>query len=155
MVQCTLMHTQHQHPSYRQAGLDRIIHNFGDLLNDKKTLIIIIRSMEEQRGFTIRDKSNVGSLLVVALHVRMDYLTEYVCVCVCACPCKYITFIMCPLVSRVLKSLLAELIRKTVANSYPKLLLRRTESVAERILTNWLAFCLHGYLMVSQQFHEI
>ena len=49
---------------------------------------------------------------------------------------------------RVLRSLLSELIRRTVANSYPKLLLRRTESVAEKMLTNWLAFCLHGYIMV-------
>ena len=36
----------------------------------------------------------------------------------------------------------------TVTQSYPKLLLR-TESVAERMLTNWLTFCLHGYIMVS------
>ena len=52
--------------------------------------------------------------------------------------------------SSVLKSLLSELIRKTVQTSYPKLLLRRTESVAEKMLTNWLAFCLHGYVMVSK-----
>ena len=31
----------------------------------------------------------------------------------------------------------------TVTHSYPKLLLRRTESVAKRILTNWLTFYLH------------
>ena len=37
-----------------------------------------------------------------------------------------------------------------MTQSYPKLLLRRTESVAERILTNWLTFCLHGYIMVRQ-----
>ena len=50
---------------------------------------------------------------------------------------------------RVLRALLSELIRRTVTQSYPKLLLRRTESVAERMLTNWLTFCLHGYIMVS------
>ena len=44
---------------------------------------------------------------------------------------------------------MSELIRRTVTQSYPKLLLRRTESVAERMLTNWLTFCLHGYIMVS------
>ena len=37
-----------------------------------------------------------------------------------------------------------------MTQSYPKLLLRRTESVAERMLTNWLTFCLHGYIMVRQ-----
>ena len=48
----------------------------------------------------------------------------------------------------VLKRLLTQLIRKTVANSIPKLLLRRTESIAEKMLTNWLAFCLQGYVQV-------
>ncbi len=48
----------------------------------------------------------------------------------------------------VLKSLLSDVINKTVTSSSPKLLLRRTETVAERMLTNWLAFCLHGYIMV-------
>ena len=52
---------------------------------------------------------------------------------------------------RVLRALLGELIRRTVTQSYPKLLLRRTESVAERMLTNWLTFCLHGYIMVRQR----
>ena len=52
--------------------------------------------------------------------------------------------------SSVLRSLLSELIRRTVQTSYPKLLLRRTESVAEKMLTNWLAFCLHGYVMVRE-----
>ena len=51
-------------------------------------------------------------------------------------------------INSVLKKLLTQLIRKTVANSIPKLLLRRTESIAERMLTNWLAFCLQGYIMV-------
>ena len=36
----------------------------------------MIRSMEQERGFTIRDKSLVGSLLVVALINRFDYATE-------------------------------------------------------------------------------
>lgn len=54
------------------------------------------------------------------------------------------------LLYRILRALLGELIRRTVTQSYPKLLLRRTESVAERMLTNWLTFCLHGYIMVSE-----
>lgn len=54
-------------------------------------------------------------------------------------------------VCSVLKKLLTQLIRKTVSNSIPKLLLRRTESIAEKMLTNWLAFCLQGYIMVSKE----
>ena len=41
-----------------------------------QVLLIFIRSMEEQRSFSIRDKSQVGSLLMVALHTRLDYATE-------------------------------------------------------------------------------
>lgn len=48
----------------------------------------------------------------------------------------------------VLKKLLSQLIRKTVSHSIPKLLLRRTESIAEKMLTNWLAICLQSYIMV-------
>ena len=44
--------------------------------------------------------------------------------------------------------LLSDLIHRAIAKS-PKLLLRRTESVAEKMLTNWLAFCLHGYIVVG------
>ena len=45
--------------------------------------------------------------------------------------------------------LMSDLITKAISKSSPKLLLRRTESVAEKMLTNWLAFCLHGYIVVS------
>lgn len=50
---------------------------------------------------------------------------------------------------RILKTLLSDLIHRAISKSNPKLLLRRTESVAEKMLTNWLAFCLHGYIVVS------
>ena len=36
-------------------------------------------------------------------------------------------------------------------NSHPKLMLRRTESVAEKMLANWLAFLLYPYLLVSAE----
>ena len=107
-------------------------------------LLLFIRTLEEQRSFSIRDKSLVGSLLMVALHNRLDYATEYV---------SMVTAIAIgnpPLPShRILKMLLHDLITKAISKSSPKLLLRRTESVAEKMLTNWLAFCLHGYIVVG------
>lgn len=51
---------------------------------------------------------------------------------------------------RILKRLVSDLVRRTVADSYPKLLLRRTESVAEKLLSSWLAFTLHGYVVVRK-----
>lgn len=55
-----------------------------------------------------------------------------------------------PSTHSVLQTLLSELMRKSLNNkSHPKLLLRRTESVAEKMLANWLAFLLFPYLLVS------
>jgi len=51
----------------------------------------------------------------------------------------------------VLKTLLAELIDRCVhgRGSSPKLLMRRTECVAEKMLTNWFTFLLYRFLKVS------
>ena len=69
--------------------------------------------------------------------------------------CTYMYYSMLLILHiRVLRNLLSELIRRAVANSCPKLLLRRTESVAEKMLTNWLSFCLHGYIMVCVGVHH-
>lgn len=61
-------------------------------------------------------------------------------------------FYICNVLISVLKTLLAELIERAVAGRYhPKLLLRRTESVAEKMLTNWFTFLLYRFLRVSWQ----
>uniref|UniRef100_A0A8C4Y585 Plexin cytoplasmic RasGAP domain-containing protein n=1 Tax=Gopherus evgoodei TaxID=1825980 RepID=A0A8C4Y585_9SAUR len=71
----------------------------------------------------MRDRGAVASLTLVALQGRLDYATG------------------------VLKQLLADLIEKNLQNrAHPKLLLRRTESVAEKMLTNWFTFLLHRFL---------
>ncbi|XP_063102683.1 plexin-A3 isoform X5 [Cavia porcellus] len=47
----------------------------------------------------------------------------------------------------LLKQLLADLIEKNLeSKNHPKLLLRRTESVAEKMLTNWFTLLLHKFL---------
>jgi len=49
----------------------------------------------------------------------------------------------------VLKTLLAELIERAMdCGNHPKLLLRRTDSVAEKMLTNWFTFLLYRFLQV-------
>lgn len=68
--------TNSQVPSQRRVAVERAIRDFGDLIHDKKVLLIFIHTLEEQRGFSIRDKSIVGSLLMVALHNRLGYATE-------------------------------------------------------------------------------
>ena len=84
-----------------------------------------IQTMETDNTFTMKDRTEVASLLMVVCQDRMDYATD------------------------ILKRLLSILIRRSIGKSHPKLLLRRTESVAEKLLTNWLAFCLHQHIQDS------
>ena len=56
--------------------MNRALEDFNYLIHDKKVLLLLVRSLEEERSFNIRDKSVVGSLLVVALINRFDYATE-------------------------------------------------------------------------------
>lgn len=46
----------------------------------------------------------------------------------------------------ILKCLLLRLIEKSVNTKHPQLMLRRTESVVEKMLTNWMALCMYSYL---------
>jgi hypothetical protein len=50
---------------------------------------------------------------------------------------------------------LAELIERAIEGkgTPPKILLRRTESVAEKMLTNWFTFLLHKFIKVSLVFN--
>uniref|UniRef100_A0A3B4AWH7 Plexin cytoplasmic RasGAP domain-containing protein n=1 Tax=Periophthalmus magnuspinnatus TaxID=409849 RepID=A0A3B4AWH7_9GOBI len=70
----------------------------------------------------------LASLLTVALHSDLSYLTE------------------------VMEVLLKDLMQQS-SNTQPKLLLRRTESTVEKLLTNWMSICLYGFLRegVGQQ----
>ncbi|KAG7268003.1 hypothetical protein CRUP_022440 [Coryphaenoides rupestris] len=55
-------------------------------------------------------------------------------------PLEYYTTIM--------KDLLVDLIDAS-ASKNPKLMLRRTESVVEKMLTNWMSICMYSYLKVG------
>jgi len=65
---------------------------------------------------------NVASLLMVVLMNKMDYATD------------------------ILRSLLLRLIDKSVMSKNPHMMLRRTESVVEKMLTNWMALNMYTYL---------
>ncbi|XP_025108035.1 plexin-A4-like isoform X2 [Pomacea canaliculata] len=103
--------------------VDRGMRQFSALASNKTFLLIFIRTLESNKSFHLRDRVNVASLISVALQTQMEYATE------------------------ILKTLLAELIEKTVeSKNTPKLLLRRNESVAEKMLTNWFTFLLYKFL---------
>ncbi|XP_029689781.1 plexin-A1-like isoform X2 [Takifugu rubripes] len=106
-----------------QANVEKALMLFGQLLTKKNFLLIFIRTLESQRSFSMRDRGNVASLIMTALQGEMEYATG------------------------VLKQLLSDLIdRNLESKNHPKLLLRRTESVAEKMLTNWFTFLLYKFL---------
>ncbi|XP_061645508.1 plexin-A2 isoform X1 [Phyllopteryx taeniolatus] len=106
-----------------QQNVEKALKLFGQLINNKVFLLTFIRTLEMQRSFSMRDRGNVASLIMTALQGRLEYATD------------------------VLKHLLSDLIdRNLESKNHPKLLLRRTESVAEKMLTNWFAFLLHRFL---------
>ncbi|XP_038638490.1 plexin A3-like [Scyliorhinus canicula] len=105
------------------ANVEKALRIFGQLLNNKVFLLTFVRTLEAQRSFSMRDRGNVASLVMTALQGKMQYATV------------------------VLKQLLSDLIEKNLENkNHPKLLLRRTESVAEKMLTNWFTFLLYRFL---------
>ncbi|XP_032121121.1 plexin-B3 isoform X1 [Sapajus apella] len=92
-----------------------------NLLNSKLFLLTLIHTLEEQPSFTQRDRCHVASLLSLALHGKLEYLTD------------------------IMRTLLGDLAAHYVHRN-PKLMLRRTETMVEKLLTNWLSICLYAFL---------
>ncbi|CAB1427975.1 unnamed protein product [Pleuronectes platessa] len=110
-------------PGSGQANVEKALKQFAQLVNNKLFLLTFIRTLELQRSFSMRDRGYVASLIMTALQGRLEYATD------------------------ILKQLLSDLIERNLeSKNHPKLLLRRTESVAEKMLTNWFAFLLHKFL---------
>uniref|UniRef100_A0A6A7FV03 Plexin-B-like n=1 Tax=Hirondellea gigas TaxID=1518452 RepID=A0A6A7FV03_9CRUS len=105
-----------------RSNYDVAMLQLEQLVYYKNFLIVLVETLEAQKTFSIRDKVNVGSLLSVLLLNHMEYLTE------------------------VLRLLLSKLIFSTAASKNPQLMLRRTETVVEKILTNWFAITMFNYL---------
>uniref|UniRef100_A0A034WKL2 Plexin-B n=3 Tax=Endopterygota TaxID=33392 RepID=A0A034WKL2_BACDO len=101
---------------------DTAMLQFEQLISNKYFVLTFIETLESQKTFTIRDKVNVASLLMIVLMNKMEYTTE------------------------ILKCLLLRLVDKSVVGKYPQLMLRRTESVVEKMLTNYMAICMYDYL---------
>uniref|UniRef100_W5NFK5 Plexin C1 n=1 Tax=Lepisosteus oculatus TaxID=7918 RepID=W5NFK5_LEPOC len=96
----------------------------SNLIHEQLFLITLVHTLEEQKKFTIKDKCVFASLLTIALHSDLVYLT------------------------RVMEVLLRALMDQS-SNTQPKLMLRRTESIVEKLLTNWMSICLYGFLRES------
>uniref|UniRef100_A0A4W5PCB0 Plexin-B1 n=1 Tax=Hucho hucho TaxID=62062 RepID=A0A4W5PCB0_9TELE len=108
----------------RRATVEQGLVQLSNLLNSKLFLTKFIHTLESQRTFSPRDRAYVASLLTVALHGKLEYFTD------------------------ILKTLLNDLVEQYVAKN-PKLMLRRTETVVEKLLTNWMSISLYAFLRDS------
>ncbi|XP_075041080.1 LOW QUALITY PROTEIN: plexin-B3 [Mixophyes fleayi] len=108
----------------RRSTVEQGLNQLSNLLNNKLFLIKLIETLDAQPTLSQRDRCHAASLITVALLGKLEYLTD------------------------VMKTLLSSLIDQCVAKN-PKLLLRRTETVVEKLLTNWMSICLHSFLRES------
>uniref|UniRef100_A0A8C3IBY4 Plexin B2 n=1 Tax=Chrysemys picta bellii TaxID=8478 RepID=A0A8C3IBY4_CHRPI len=109
-------------PEARKQTVEQALNQFSNLLNSKSFLINFIHTLEKQREFSAREKVYFASLLTVALHGKLEYYTD------------------------IMRTLFLELMEQYVVAKNPKLMLRRSETVVERMLSNWMAICLYQYL---------
>uniref|UniRef100_A0A9J8C201 Sema domain-containing protein n=1 Tax=Cyprinus carpio carpio TaxID=630221 RepID=A0A9J8C201_CYPCA len=112
-------------PEARRAIVDQALNQFSNLLNSKTFLINFIRTLEGRQEFNARNKVYFASLLTVALHGKLEYYTD------------------------IMRTLLLELMDEYIHSKNPKLMLRRSETVVERMLCNWMSICLYQFLKDS------
>uniref|UniRef100_A0A8C6QAA0 Plexin b2b n=1 Tax=Nothobranchius furzeri TaxID=105023 RepID=A0A8C6QAA0_NOTFU len=112
-------------PEARKAMVTQALNQFSNLLNSKTFLINFIRTLERSHDFNARAKVYFASLLTVALHGKLEYYTD------------------------IMRTLLLELMEEYVQSKNPKLMLRRSETVVERMLCNWMSICLYQFLKDS------
>nr|XP_061813289.1 plexin-B2-like [Nerophis lumbriciformis] len=112
-------------PEARRAIVMQALNQFSNLLNSKTFLINFIRTLERSHDFNARAKVYFASLLTVALHGKLEYYTD------------------------IMRTLLLELMEEYVHSKNPKLMLRRSETVVERMLCNWMSICLYQFLKDS------
>ncbi|XP_066523057.1 plexin-B2b isoform X2 [Hoplias malabaricus] len=112
-------------PESRRAIVAQNLNQFSNLLNSKTFLITFIRTLEARPDFNARAKVYFASLLTVALHGKLEYYTD------------------------IMRTLLLGLMEEYVQSKNPKLMLRRSETVVERMLCNWMSICLYQFLKDS------
>ncbi|EGW01043.1 Plexin-B2 [Cricetulus griseus] len=112
-------------PESLRPIVEQALYQFANLLDSKSFLINFIHTLENQREFSARAKVYFASLLTVALHGKLEYYTD------------------------IMRTLFLELMEQYVVAKNPKLMLRRSETVVERMLSNWMSICLYQYLKDS------
>ncbi|UJR28522.1 hypothetical protein I4U23_009760 [Adineta vaga] len=109
----------------RRNSVRQGLHLLAQSLYNRHFLLLIIRTLETDKiNFRLQDRMQFASLISILLQDNIEYFTE------------------------ILKTLLKELIDKSLQQdrNNSKILLRSNASIAEKMLSNWFAFLLFGYV---------
>uniref|UniRef100_K7GHA9 Plexin C1 n=1 Tax=Pelodiscus sinensis TaxID=13735 RepID=K7GHA9_PELSI len=122
-------------PSRDHKQKDESLTMLHALICNKNVLVTLIHTLEKQKSFSVKDSVTrclFASFLTIALQSKLVYLTH------------------------ILEVLTRDLMEQS-SNTQPKLMLRRTESVVEKLLTNWMSICLSGFLRetVGEPFYKL
>uniref|UniRef100_A0A8C2LJ97 Sema domain-containing protein n=1 Tax=Cricetulus griseus TaxID=10029 RepID=A0A8C2LJ97_CRIGR len=107
-------------PESLRPIVEQALYQFANLLDSKSFLINFIHTLENQREFSARAKVYFTSLLMV-----LEYYTD------------------------IMGILFLKLMEQYVVAKNPKLMLRRSETVGKRMLSNWMSICLYQDLKDS------
>ncbi|XP_071810406.1 plexin-B-like isoform X1 [Asterias amurensis] len=110
-------------PVNPEEHVERAMKKFSDLLGNKTFLLTIIQVLDAEREskLPVREKAAIASLLTVVMMAenKLGYLTD------------------------ILFSLMTQMVQDSLDNNRPRTLFRRTESIVEKLLSNWIALCLY------------
>ncbi|XP_022105400.1 plexin-B-like [Acanthaster planci] len=112
-----------EHPNEQ---VERAMHKFSQLLSNKNFLLLLIQTLDEERGskLSIREKQSIASLLTVVmiLENKLVYMTD------------------------VMITLMTRMIEDAADSNRTRQLFCRTESILEKLMSNWVALCLYDQL---------
>ncbi|XP_038070797.1 plexin-A2-like [Patiria miniata] len=106
----------------KRNDLEKGLVQFGNLISNHIFLAIFVRTLGSQKTLALRDLNNIASLLVIALHNKMEFLTQN------------------------MKFLLQEHIKLCMKEGEPQQLLRRSEAVVEKLVSHWLSILMYDSL---------
>ncbi|XP_030838905.1 plexin-B1-like isoform X2 [Strongylocentrotus purpuratus] len=111
-------------PEYMNSDLETAMIMFSRQLGNPDFLTNFIKQLEEQRKPKRRDRVNIASLITALLVTegKFGYFTE------------------------TLFKLLEESIEEGAESGRARSLFRRTETIVEKLLSNWISLCMYQYL---------
>ncbi|XP_038061354.1 plexin-B-like, partial [Patiria miniata] len=113
-------------PENPEEHVEKAMKKFSDALGNKTFLLMFLQTLDAQSKakLSVKDRGAIASLLTVIMVAegKLDYLSD------------------------VLFSLMAKLVQDELDANRPRQLFRRTETILEKLLSNWITLCLYDSL---------